>query len=197
MGDVFECHRVHPPTRLLTPGFPDMTALFRACYVPGVAYAGGMAPSTTPPSAAAANPGGAHPDGWPGKDLGLPEEGPRSVGRIGRRIVALLIDGVLADLVAFVTGVWSPVAGSGDITHTWIQLAIFAVLQVLFICTFSGSFGHLCVGLRVVPIRGGYVGVWRPVVRTLLLCIVVPALIIDRDSRGAHDRIAGTVLVRR
>jgi len=174
-----------------------MTALFRACYVGGVTYPWTMARSTTPPSAPSAQPGGEHPDGWPGKDLGLPEEGPRSVGRIGRRIVGLLIDGLLADLVAFVTGVWSPVAGSGDITHTWIQLAIFAVLQVLFICTLSGSFGHVCVGLRVVPIRGGYVGIWRPVVRTVLLCLVVPALIIDRDSRGAHDRIAGTVLVRR
>lgn len=186
-----------PPTRLLTPGFPDMTALFRACYVGAVAYPGGMARSTTPPSASSPHSSGEHPDGWPGKDLGLPEEGPRSVGRIGRRVVALLIDGALADLVAFVTGVWSPLEGSGDIAHTWIQLAIFAALQVLFICLLSGSFGHVCVGLRVVPIRGGYIGVWRPVVRTVLLCLVVPALIIDRDSRGAHDRIAGTVLVRR
>lgn len=157
-----------------------------------VAYAWTMARSTTPSPASSA-----HPDGWPGKDLGLPEEGPRSVGRIGRRIVALLIDGALADLVAYVTGVWSPVNGSGDIAHSWIQIAIFAALQVLFICLLSGSFGHICVGLRVVPMRGGYVGVWRPVVRTVLLCLIVPALIIDRDSRGAHDRIAGTVLVRR
>lgn len=151
-----------------------------------------MARSTSSSSTAAP-----HPDGWPGKDLGLPEEGPRSVGRIGRRVVALLIDGVLADIVAYVTGVWSPVNGTADITHSWLQVAIFAGLQVLFICLLSGSFGHVCVGLRVVPIRGGYVGVWRPVVRTVLLCLVVPALIIDRDSRGAHDRIAGTVLVRK
>lgn len=183
---------MHPPTRLLTSSFPDVTALFRACYVPTVAYPCRMARSTSPSSTASP-----HPDGWPGKDLGLPEEGPRSVGRVGRRIVALLIDGALADLVAYVTGVWSPVNGSGDIAHSWVQIAIFAVLQILFICLLSGSFGHICVGLRVVPVRGGYVGVWRPVVRTLLLCLVVPALIIDRDSRGAHDRIAGTVLVRK
>ena len=181
-----------PPTRLLTRGFPDVTGLFPACYTRPVAYAGGMARSTSSPSAPSE-----HPDGWPGKDLGLPETGPRSVGRIGRRVVALLIDGALADLVAYVTGVWSPVNGSGDIAHSWVQLAIFAALQVVFICLLSGSFGHICVGLRVVPMRGGYVGVWRPVVRTVLLCLVVPALIIDRDSRGAHDRIAGTVLVRR
>ncbi|MFL0360940.1 RDD family protein [Curtobacterium flaccumfaciens] len=151
-----------------------------------------MARSTPSPSASSE-----HPDGWPGKDLGLPESGPRSVGRIGRRVVALLIDGALADLVAYVTGVWSPVNGSGDIAHSWVQIAIFAVLQIVFICLLSGSFGHICVGLRVVPMRGGYVGVWRPILRTVLLCLVVPALIIDRDSRGAHDRIAGTVLVRR
>ncbi len=187
---------MHPPTRLLTQGFPDMTGLFRACYVDRFAYAWGMARSTSSSSASSSG-GSGHPDGWPGKDLGLPEEGPRSVGRIGRRVVALLIDGALADLVAYVTGVWSPVNGSGDIAHSWIQIAIFAALQILFICLLSGSFGHICVGLRVVPMRGGYVGVWRPVVRTLLLCLVVPALIIDRDSRGAHDRIAGTVLVRR
>ena len=54
-----------------------------------------MARSTPSPSAPSE-----HPDGWPGKDLGLPESGPRSVGRIGRRVVALLIDGALADLVA-------------------------------------------------------------------------------------------------
>ena len=94
-----------------------MTGLFRACYVGPFAYAGTMARSTSSSSASSSG-GSGHPDGWPGKDLGLPEEGPRSVGRIGRRIVALLIDGALADLVAYVTGVWSPVNGSGDIAHS-------------------------------------------------------------------------------
>jgi uncharacterized RDD family membrane protein YckC len=34
-------------------------------------------------------------------------------------------------------------------------------------------------------------------IRTALLCLAVPALIFDSDSRGLHDRVAGTVLVRR
>ena len=50
--------------------------------------------------------------------------------------------------------------------------------------------------MRVVPIAGGWVGLWRPIVRTLLLVIVVPALIWDSDQRGFHDKVAGTVLVR-
>lgn len=152
-----------------------------------------MARSTPPASAPAA---GTPDEDWPGKELGLPAEGPRSVGRFGRRVAALLIDGALTDLVAYVTGVWSPAHGTGDIAQSWGLLAIFAGLQVLFIALLSGSFGHVCVGLRVVPIRGGYVGVWRPIVRSVLLCLVVPALI-TRSGRGLHDMVAGTVLVRR
>jgi hypothetical protein len=34
-------------------------------------------------------------------------------------------------------------------------------------------------------------------VRTLLLVLVVPALIWDRDYRGLHDRAANSVVVRR
>lgn len=144
------------------------------------------------PAPAVGNAGGAS---WPGKDLGLPEHGPRSVGRLGRRIAALAIDGALTDLVAYLFHVWSPTAPAHG--YNWGLVAIFFVLQVLFIALLSGSFGQVCVGLRVVPIRGGYVGVIRPIVRTALLCLVIPALIWDRDQRGLHDRAAGTVLVRR
>jgi len=132
---------------------------------------------------------------WPGRDLGLPSSGPRSVGRLGRRLLALAIDGVLTDLIAFVFHVWSPAEPSAGIN--WGLVGIFAGLQVVFLALLSGSFGHVCVGLRVVPTRGGYIGVVRPVVRTVLLSLVIPAVIFDRDQRGLHDRAAGTVLVRR
>jgi hypothetical protein len=124
---------------------------------------------------------------WPGKRLGLPESGPRSVGRIGRRIGALAIDGAIADLIAFAFFGYD----------TWAILATLAILQIVFITLLSGSIGHIIVGLRVVPLTPGWIGVWRPALRTVLLCIVIPALIWDRDQRGLHDRIAGTVLVRR
>lgn len=79
---------------------------------------------------------------------------------------------------------------------SWLTLGIFAVLQVLFIPTIGGSVGHRLVGLRVVPVTGGWVGLWRPVVRTALLVIVLPAVVWDSDQRGFHDKIAGTVLIR-
>ena len=39
-------------------------------------------------------------------------------------------------------------------------------------------------------------GVGAAIVRTLLLCLVVPAVVWDADGRGLHDSAAGTVIVR-
>lgn len=75
-------------------------------------------------------------------------------------------------------------------------ILIFLVLQIVFVPTIGGSIGHRLVGLRVVPLAGGWVGLWRPVVRTLLLVAALPALVWDSDQRGFHDKVAGTVLIR-
>jgi hypothetical protein len=76
-------------------------------------------------------------------------------------------------------------------------LAIFGVTQLLFLLILNASLGHLIFGLRLVPLVPGYLGFWRPLVRTLLLMLFIPAVIYDRDQRGLHDRWAATVLVRR
>ncbi|MGO4691662.1 RDD family protein [Glaciibacter sp. 2TAF33] len=109
-----------------------------------------------------------------------------SVGRPGRRIIALAIDWALAYALAALF------YRSDGLAIT----LIFMAMQVLFIPTIGGSIGHRVVGLRVVAVRGGWIGVWRPVVRTLLLALVIPAGIWDSDQRGFHDKIAGTVLLR-
>jgi RDD family len=138
------------------------------------------------PSSESATKSGSGGD-WPGRRLGLPESGPRSIARPGRRIGALCLDWALAVIVSVAFFAYDPFA----------TLAIFAVAQVVSLLTVSGSVGHLVFGMRVVPVAGGYLGAWRPFVRTLLLCLVIPAVIWDRDQRGMHDRLAGTVLVRR
>ncbi len=124
---------------------------------------------------------------WPGGRLGLPDSGPRSIARLGRRIGAIAIDWALAVLISLAFFHYD----------SWATLTIFAVEQILFTALVSGSIGHLILGMRVVPLRSGWVGVWRPAVRTVLLCIVIPAVIWDKDQRGLHDRVAGTVLVRK
>lgn len=123
---------------------------------------------------------------WPGRRLGLPEAGPRSIARPLRRIAAIAIDFAIA---ALLWAVFFP-------DEQWASTLIFIGMQVLFIPLASGGIGHLCLGLRLVPVRGGWVGLWRPIVRTLLLGLLIPALIWDIDQRGLHDKIAGTVLVR-
>jgi hypothetical protein len=128
---------------------------------------------------------------WPGEYLGLPETGPRSIARLGPRVVALCIDWALAyilSLAFFSTGEWQ--------TNGWITLALFSAGQLVFLVLLNGSIGHLLLRIRLVPVQAGLLGPWRPLVRTLLLCVVVPAIIWDADQRGLHDRAAGTILVR-
>ncbi len=108
------------------------------------------------------------------------------MGRPGRRIAALAIDFTVAGVVSASFFQYSGLAST----------LIFAGTQIAFILLVAGGPGHLVLGLRVVPLRGGWIGWWRPIVRTAMICAVIPPLIWDADQRGLHDKIAGTVLVR-
>jgi uncharacterized RDD family membrane protein YckC len=116
----------------------------------------------------------------------MPESGPGSVGRVGRRIGGIAIDWAIAVIISLAFFSYNGFA----------TLVIFAIMQIVFIPSLGGSIGHRLVGLRLVPLRGGWVGVWRPIVRTVLLVIIVPAVVWDSDQRGFHDKVAGTVLMR-
>lgn len=111
---------------------------------------------------------------------------------MGRRIAAIAIDWAIATVISyafFSHGSWADL-------NSWATTIVFVVMQVVFIPTIGGGIGHRLLGLRVVPVRGGWVGVWRPIVRSVLLAVVVPALVWDSDQRGFHDKVAGTVLIR-
>lgn len=126
------------------------------------------------------------PSEYPGERLGLPETGRGSIGRVGRRFLGIAIDWAITLVIcwAFLT------------TDPWFTSGVFALIQIVFVPTIGGSIGHRLVGLRVIPLAGGYVGYWRPLVRGVLLAVVIPALVWDSDQRGFHDKIAGTVLIR-
>lgn len=134
---------------------------------------------------------------YPGERLGLPDSGSRSIGRIGRRIGALLIDYAAASIIAtgFLGFNQFALPSEAGLTQ-FAPLFVFALLQIIFIPVVGGSPGHRIVGLRLVRMDGGWIGVWRPIVRTLLLILVIPAVIWDADQRGLHDKAVGTVLIR-
>jgi uncharacterized RDD family membrane protein YckC len=129
----------------------------------------------------------AAPSNFPGERLGLPEHGRGSVARLGRRIVGLCIDWAIAMAVS-----WLVTRHYGGV----YVYPFFAAIQIVSIWALGGSIGHRIVGLRLSALPGLQPAFWRPIVRSVLLAIVVPALAWDSDQRGFHDKIAGTVLVR-
>ena len=130
------------------------------------------------------------PSRWPGERLGLPDTGRGSVGRVGRRLGAIAIDWGLALLIALLFAPYS------SLTHSWVTLVIFALMQVVFIPTIGGSIGHRVTGMRVVPLTGGWVGARRHDEHQQQGAHDRPALVWDSDQRGFHDKVAGTVLIR-
>jgi len=111
---------------------------------------------------------------------------------VGRRIGALIIDWAIALGLACL--IWGYTLLDYD---GFVVLGVFVVLQTLLLAIFGGSVGHRLFGLRLIDLRGGKVALWRPVVRSVLLGLAIPALVWDSDQRGFHDKIAGTVLIRR
>ena len=132
-----------------------------------------------------------------GERLGLPASGPGSMASAGARLGAFAVDAVASTLIAalFVRSrAHSGVAGHLPGSWSLIPLAIDYVVGMLV----SGrTLGMYLVGLRIVRVdRQAAVDPWRAVARTLLLFLLVPAVIWDRDGRGLHDRYSDTAVVR-
>ncbi|MDT0452122.1 RDD family protein [Streptomyces hesseae] len=129
--------------------------------------------------------------GHRGERLGLPESGPGSVAPLGRRFGALAIDWALCMLIAFAF----LAQGNQQRAGNW-ALLIFLVLSLLTVGTVGSTPGKRLFGLRVIAEDGTRLSLPRVLVRSVLLLLVIPAVIWDRDTRGLHDRLARAVQVR-
>ncbi|WP_328899849.1 RDD family protein [Streptomyces sp. NBC_00441] len=129
--------------------------------------------------------------GYRGKRLGLPEQGPGAVAPLGRRFGALFIDWALCMLIAY--GLFA--RGDQQASGNW-ALGIFLVMSVLTVGTIGCTPGKRLMGTRVVAEEGGRLGLVRVLIRSVLLCLAIPALVWDRDGRGLHDRLARAVQIR-
>lgn len=134
---------------------------------------------------------------YPGQRLGLPRSGPGSIAHLGRRVAALVLDYAAATVLAVAFFRYDPMALPEEAGWShFAPMAIFALMQIVFIPTLGGGPGHRVLGMRLVLVGGGWTGLWRPVIRTLLLLLIIPAVVWDPDHRGLHDKAAGTVLIR-
>ncbi|WP_226337072.1 RDD family protein [Arthrobacter sp. UM1] len=132
-------------------------------------------------------------DSWPGKRLGFPKEGRGSVASFGRRAAGLIIDWVacLAISALFFHG------------NQIATLLVFWAEQTLLVGLLGTSLGHRIVGVRVEPLEGAPTALARApflvrsLVRSTMLALFIPALVMNTDLRGLNDQAAGTVVVRR
>jgi uncharacterized RDD family membrane protein YckC len=138
-------------------------------------------------------------EAYPGERLGLPEFGARSVAGWSRRLAALLIDWVICSLIALAF-FYHPSAGHAANALVQPRLwtpAVFGVQDFVLTATTGFTVGKRLTGLRVIRVDGmPVVGFLRALARTVLLMLVVPAIMMDRDLRGLQDKAAGTVVVR-
>jgi uncharacterized RDD family membrane protein YckC len=123
----------------------------------------------------------------------MPERGPGSLAHFRRRLLAVLVDWFICTVIA--AGLMHYRLGEGGL-GPFKPLAVFVLMNVMLVGTLGSTIGHRLLGIRVVRLGGASAGPLLAVVRTVLLAVVIPAVIWDRDTRGFHDKIAGTVPVR-
>jgi hypothetical protein len=151
--------------------------------------AGSARPAT--PSAPGSRGNADTPDSYPGERFGLPESGPGSVATLARRGGQFFLDALLA-------GVLAAIFTYPELPQNW-SLLTWAIIMIVPVAIVGATPAMALLGLRVVrldrPETAG-VGLLWTLVRTVSVFFVIPALILDRDSRGIHDRASRTVVVR-
>lgn len=134
------------------------------------------------------------PGKWPGEKLGFPEKGEGALASVMRRLWGVVIDwliswGLAAFINFFITD-WL-----GDIAT--LTLIIFVILGVISVWLFARTPGQAILGMGVarVDVPGARVGFGRALLRTVLTAFLLPAVLVDSDGRGMHDRGTGTTVI--
>ncbi|WP_101947244.1 RDD family protein [Mycobacterium sp. 3519A] len=138
---------------------------------------------------------GQAPSEYPGQRLGLPQSGPKSLARMGRRVAALFVDWLIAYGLAALAMSLGLVSRPGLSTAV---LIVWFVLGAVSVRLFGFTPGQYALGLMVVPVDNRqHVGFGRALVRGVLIAVVIPPLITDSDLRGLQDKVTNTAVVRR
>jgi uncharacterized RDD family membrane protein YckC len=141
-------------------------------------------------------PGAARPvddESYAGQRLGMPASGPGAVAGFGRRLGALVVDWLICSVIAAAISGHRLFHPSGN---AFITPAVFLLEYVALVPLIGCSIGSRLFGFRIVNVNGRRLSLGRVVVRTLLLLLVVPAVVFDRDQRGLHDKAANSVAMK-
>jgi uncharacterized RDD family membrane protein YckC len=111
----------------------------------------------------------------------------------GLRLAAFVLDSIVADLLAVIVNGGYHVGGRQNLS-TYLA---FLAIEIVFVTLAGQTPGMRVAGFAVV--READLG--RPriqwvLLRTVLLAVIVPALIVNDDGRAMHDRAAGLRMVR-
>jgi uncharacterized RDD family membrane protein YckC len=131
---------------------------------------------------------------YAGHRLGLPATGPGSVASWSRRLLALVVDWFASLLVAaFISSTFEP----GDAWSDWLPLLVFWLESSIGVALAAGSFGQVALRIAVRRTDGRPLDPAGAFLRGLLICLVVPPVIYNRDNRGLHDLAVSSVVVNR
>ena len=113
---------------------------------------------------------------------------------LGRRVLALVIDWIVASLTAVAL---TPVSSPPDNIGENLIITGFFVLEVgLLVGLLGASIGKRMVRLGVVNPDGQAIGIPLGLLRTALVCLVIPPLVSNKDGRGLHDIVTGSREIR-
>jgi len=124
----------------------------------------------------------------------LVRETPVQTAGYGRRFAAICIDWFACLAAARVLYSKAPY---GSPESSLATLCVFALEVIIFTWLIQASFGQRIVGIMITRTDGSRLGLGRVVIRTVLLCLVIPVVIVDAQGRGLHDRAAGSIVIRR
>jgi uncharacterized RDD family membrane protein YckC len=91
----------------------------------------------------------------------------------------------------------SSYAGASADLERLLPLLVFFGEATLFTGLAGGSFGQLALRIAVVRLDGRPVTILHALVRTFLICLVIPPVVFNRDNRGLHDLAVNTLTVLR
>ena len=110
-------------------------------------------------------------------------------------MLALAIDWTLSLLAvgAFVgQDIWG-----GEGAAQWAPLLVFFVEASLLTALVGGSAGQLVTGVVIRRTSGAPLDLIRAVVRTALICLVIPPVVYNKDQQGLHDLAVDSIALRR